>query len=214
MMGDPRREDDSFVVGSGEAVTGGRASFRRGSSRQGRGFGFDTHRRVKRAVVGILHRVQELETREEPLEPLFRDPEALHKTLGLEDIERDVTRAHTAGLGDGEHVVLPRLRSDEVYVRGLHRDLRARAKGTFARRLSRARRGDVHPSSPPRMLVAQIADYSLSQRSPATSPDVRPSRSSASSSASPRAPVASTRRARVTVRRETLRDGSGTVEAG
>ena len=214
MMGDPRREDDSFVVGSGEAVTGGRASFRRGSSRQGRGFGFDTHRRVKRAVVGILHRVQELETREEPLEPLFRDPEALHKTLGLEDIERDVTQAHTAGLGDGEHVVLPRLGSDEVYARGLHRDLRARAKGTFARRLSRARRGDVHPSSPPRMLVAQIAD--------SPSANVRPRRRPMCVPRGPppaRVPVharrvASTRRARVTVRRETLRDGSGTVEAG
>ena len=189
MMGDPRREDDSFVVGSGEAVTGGRASFRRGSSRQGRGFGFDTHRRVKRAVVGILHRVQELETREEPLEPLFRDPEALHKTLGLEDIERDVTQAHTAGLGDGEHVVLPRLGSDEVYaseasIVTFEPARRARSRGDF--------RALDEETSTRRVLrgcwLRNIADSSLSQRSPATSPDVRPSRSSASSSASPRAP--------------------------
>lgn len=203
---DKRREDGSFVVGSGEAVAGERASSRRGFPRRGRGFGLDTHRRVKRAVVGILHRVQELETREEPLEPLLRDPESLHQTLGREDVKRDVTQAHAAALGDGEHVVLPRLGSDEVYARGRHRHLRTRAMGAFTRRFPRARRGDLHN-------VASVADAgwairgsALSQPSPATPPGSRPSRSAASLEyKSTRVERVTTRRARVTVRPEATR---------
>ena len=179
------------------------ASSRRGFPRRGRGFGLDTHRRVKRAVVGILHRVQELEAREEPLEPLLRDPESLHQTLGREDVKRDVTQAHAAALGDGEHVVLPRLGSDEVYARGRHRHLRTRAMGAFTRRFPRARRGDLHN-------VASVADAgwatrgsALSQPSPATPPGSRASRSSASLEyQSTRVERVTSRRARVTVRPE------------
>lgn len=212
-----RREDGSFVVGPGEAVAGELASSRRGFPRRGRGFGLDTHRRVKRAVVGILHRVQELEAREEPLEPLLRDPESLHQTLGREDVKRDVTQAHAAALGDGEHVVLPRLGSDEVYARGRHRHLRTRATGAFTRRFPRARRGDDHTFASVADAGWAIRGSALSQPSPATPPGSRPSRSSASPEyQSTRVQRVTTRRARVTVRPEAtrVRRITGTGAAG
>ena len=83
------------------------------------GGGTKTHRRVQRAVIRVLHRVQQLQAFQQRLEPFLGDVERLHESLPREDVERDVPQRHAPGLRHREHVVLPRLGPGPV--RGRHR---------------------------------------------------------------------------------------------
>mmetsp|Transcript_2855 Transcript_2855/g.10601 ORF Transcript_2855/g.10601 Transcript_2855/m.10601 type:complete len:535 (-) Transcript_2855:80-1684(-) len=81
-------------------------------------------RSVQRAVVRILHRVQQLHPPEERLEPLVRHPEPLGHARGLEDCPRHLRQPATARLGGREHVELPGLRrrsGDHARRRVIHR---------------------------------------------------------------------------------------------
>lgn len=95
----------------------------RGSAgRRSAGFGggvTKTHRRVQRAVIRVLHRVQQLQAFQQRLEPFLGNVERLHESLPREDVERDVPQRHAPGLRHREHVVLPRLGPGPV--RGRHR---------------------------------------------------------------------------------------------
>ena len=96
----------------------GRGSAGRRSAGFG-GRGTKTHRRVQRAVIRVLHRVQQLQAFQQRLEPFLGDVERLHESLPREDVERDVPQRHAPGLRHREHVVLPRLGPGPV--RGRHR---------------------------------------------------------------------------------------------
>jgi hypothetical protein len=67
----------------------------------------DTYRRVQRAVVRVLHRVQVLQALQQRLEPFVWNAEFPDQPFLLENRERDVPQGNPPTLRELEHVVLP-----------------------------------------------------------------------------------------------------------